>query len=159
MSEELRRTRYALLQMCQQYLQHEDGIFEHDFMTAGEETLDLLKDMGLVVESAPCRYTLTEAGKAVLLDTAAPKPLTATVTLQHRRAVVETRQFEGPTYQQIVWNVRNWLAIEVAPFWTKEIQAGKVRLVWRTESVMLDAALYGVAASWQLVDEVEVTEE
>lgn len=38
----------ALLSMCQQYLSDDDGVMHHSFMSAGEEALYLLEDLGIV---------------------------------------------------------------------------------------------------------------
>jgi hypothetical protein len=43
----------ALRSMADQYLQDRDGTYSHDFMSAGEETLPLLEELGYMREVAP----------------------------------------------------------------------------------------------------------
>jgi hypothetical protein len=38
----------ALVYMVQQYLEHEDWLLDHKFMTAGETAIEVLRERGLI---------------------------------------------------------------------------------------------------------------
>lgn len=50
--------------------------------------------------------------------------------------------FDG--WRNIAWQVRNWIAVEVAPYWRPDT----LRMAWTADDPHLDAALFGVAVSW-----------
>lgn len=50
----------ALMAMCSQYLARNDGTMTHDFMSAGEESLEQLQRLGLVEEVGNERYVEIE---------------------------------------------------------------------------------------------------
>lgn len=53
----------ALMDMAGQYLAYPDGTMSHTFMSAGENALELLERLGLVVNDGHERYTWTEKAK------------------------------------------------------------------------------------------------
>lgn len=50
----------ALMSMTMQYLSYKDDLFSHDFMSAGEETLALLVELGIMTEVKPSYFKLVK---------------------------------------------------------------------------------------------------
>ncbi len=71
-------------------------------------------------------------------------------TLSHNGEIVDRRYLEYHDYQVLAWIVREWLAIEVAPFWRDEIERGVLLLTWTTDDLAMNAAMFGIAISWHL---------
>ena len=57
--EENKRLLSALISMCEQYIQNEDGKLFHMFMGAGEEATEVLEDMGYLTSDAHENYSWT----------------------------------------------------------------------------------------------------
>jgi hypothetical protein len=64
--EENKRLLSALISMCEQYIQNEDGTLFHMFMSAGEEATELLEDMGYLTCDNRENYSWTDKRQSAL---------------------------------------------------------------------------------------------
>ena len=58
--EENKKLLSALISMCEQYLQQENGTLFHMFMSAGEQATELLEDMGYLTCDNRENYSWTD---------------------------------------------------------------------------------------------------
>jgi hypothetical protein len=64
--EENKKLLSALISMCEQYLQQENGTLFHMFMSAGEEATELLEDMGYLTCDNRENYSWTDKRQSAL---------------------------------------------------------------------------------------------
>jgi len=64
--EENKKLLSALISMCEQYIQNEDGTLFHMFMSAGEEATELLEDMGYLTCDNRENYSWTDKRQSAL---------------------------------------------------------------------------------------------
>lgn len=69
---------------------------------------------------------------------------------------IDRLEFRAETYQLVLTQdepigLLNWLRIEVAPYWPSET----MYLQWYADDRQLDAAMFGVAASWGYLESAE----